>query len=783
MPATGFYNNTAAVRFQGTLSTDALEHSINEIVRRHELLRTTFPEINGAPVQVIAPALSVPLNVIDLHKLSEAEREATAQRLMTEKAQAAFDLSAGPLIRVTLLRLQSNEHIMLLATHHIIFDGWAFGVFLRELSALYEAFLSDKPSPLPELPIQYADFAHWQRAWLQGEVLEGQLDYWRKQLDGSVVTQLPTDRPRPAASSFPGARQTFIIPTDLREALKALGRRANVTFFMTLLAAFQTLVHRYTGAEDIVVGSPIANRTRAELDGLIGFFLNALVLRVDLSGNPSFTELLARVRKVALGAYAHQDLPFEKLVEELQPEREAMQTPLFQLWFVLQNAPMPSMSLPDLELSMLQLDDGTSRFDLTLSMFETSEGLSATWIYNTDLFDEATIARMALRFQHLLSSIVAQPDARLHQLDFIPQAEIALAQDKKKVEQESKFKRLKNISRKPIDLREVSVVQTSALSTATLPLLLQPRFDHVDLHAWSTNNQPQLTAHLLRHGALLFRGFDIYTPRAFEQFARTFCGELFADYGDLPRTGLGGHVYGATPYPPDQPILFHNESSQMHCWPRKIFFGCTQAAQTGGQTPVVDCRRVYQQLAAGLRAKFEQLGVMYVRNFTAGLDVSWQEFFRTEERVTVEAYCRAAGMAWAWGAGGSLQTRRVCPAVVRHPETGELAFFNQIQAHHVSCLAAGVRESVLSLFGEEGAPRNVYFGDGSQISDAEMWEVREVYEREAVDFAWAAGDVLVVENMLVAHGRRAYAGERHVMVTMGDMVSHDPKNSELIQLN
>jgi hypothetical protein len=347
-PSSAVYNIPAAVRITGLLNVAALEQSLNEIVQRHETLRTTFSAVQGEPMQVINPTLALTLAVTDLQQLPEAKREAEVRRLAGQEARRPFDLSQGPLLRATLLRLGEKDHVLLLTMHHIVSDGWSMGVLFREVSVLYEAFATGEPSPLSELPIQYADFAVWQRQWLQGEVLEKQLDYWRKQLEAAPpLLELLTDRPRPTIQAYRGARQALILPPSLTEALKALSLREEVTLFMMLLAGFKTLLYRYTGQGDIIVGSPIANRNRVEIEGLIGFFVNTLVLRTDLSENPTFRQLLRRVREVCLEAYAHQDLPFEKLVEELQPERNLGYSPLFQVMFILQNAPGSALEFPE----------------------------------------------------------------------------------------------------------------------------------------------------------------------------------------------------------------------------------------------------------------------------------------------------------------------------------------------------------------------------------------------------------------------------------------------------
>jgi amino acid adenylation domain-containing protein len=771
VPGSPFYNVHAAVRLKGELERPLLERCFQEIVRRHESLRTTFAREGEQPVQVIAPELPFEVPLIDLRKLDGPAQDERVQTLATEEAQRPFDLSRGPLLRATLLRLGEREHMLLLTVHHIVFDGWSLGVLLRELDVLYRDFHAGSESSLPALPIQYADFARWQREWLQGERLSAQLGYWEKQLAGSRVLQLPTDRPRPAVQTFRGSRQTFVYPQALVESLKALGGREGATLFMTLLAAFQTLLQRYTDEEDIVVGSPIANRNRAEFDRLIGFFVNALALRADLSGNPTFRELLAQVRRMGLEAYAHQDLPFEKLVEELRPERNMTHTPLFQVWFVLQNAPLPPLELPGLTLELLQVDDGTAKFDLVLSLFETKQGLSATWIYNTDLFDEATVARMSRHFETLLASAAADPGARLNKLRHLTDAE-QLQQSQAMTERKKQsLNKLKNIKRRAVDIEEVEVVRSYHLdSCPAMPLVLSPNStDALDPADWAAHSRSALDAMLATHGALLLRGFGLSGPSDFERMASSLCPDLFGDYGDLPRQAVAGRVYGSTPYPSDRPILFHHESSQLHRWPRRIMFYCDEPASSGGQTPLADGRAVWRRLSTELRESFARRGLLYVRNFTGGLDVAWQEFYRTEEREEAERKMLESGAEWEWIEGGGLRTRRRGPAAILHPETGEAVFFNQMLAHHASRLEAGVRESLVGLFGKEGLPRQVYYGDGGEISEGEVEEVVGAYEAEAVDFGWERGDVLMVDNMMVAHGRRAYEGSRRVLVAMGRM--------------
>ncbi|GAA6615938.1 non-ribosomal peptide synthetase [Scytonema sp. NUACC26] len=434
LPGNPLYNVSAALRLTGSLNVTALEQAFNEIVRRHETLRTTFLMVEGQLMQAIAPSLTIPLSVIDLHHLSITERETQAKHLATEEAQRPFHLSTGPLMRIALLRCDETEHVLLLNLHHIVADGWSIGILVRELGVLYATACSNLPwkisTPLPELPIQYADFAEWQCKWLQEpganglSPLQTQLTYWKKQLDGISILNLPTDRNRPKVPSYKGAQQFLQIPKSLREALEELSRREGVTLFMTLLAAFQTLLYRYTQQEDIVVGSPIANRNRSEIEGLIGFFVNNLVLRTDFSGNPTFQELLGRVREVTLEAYAHQDCTFEKLVEELHPERDLSRHPLFQVVFSLQNTPVEILELPGLTLSLLEFDSKTAKLDLEFHLWQDLENLKGQIIYSTDLFDDSTITRMLGHFQTILESIVTAPQQKLSDLPLLTEAEL-----------------------------------------------------------------------------------------------------------------------------------------------------------------------------------------------------------------------------------------------------------------------------------------------------------------------------------------------------------------------
>jgi non-ribosomal peptide synthetase component F len=416
-PESAVYNVPLCVRLKGRLDVAALKHSLNEVVRRHEVLRTTFAVADGQPVQLISEPKPLPLPYVDMSLLAAAQREGKTQLLATEEAARPFDLAAGPLLRATLVRLAEEDHVVMLTMHHIVTDGWSNSVLIREVAASYTAYLNGGPSSLPELPIQYADFAHWQRSWLRDEMLEEQLSYWRQRMmDAPPILELPLDRPRPAVQSFHGKSQSITLTKTLSERLKALCKQENVTTFMLMLAAFKALLYYYTQQEDIVVSTGIATRNRREIENLIGYFVNTLVLRTDLSGSPSFRQLLRRVREVTLGAFDHQDLPLETLVEALQPARNPGISPLFQVMFVLQNVAaeeQESAELPGLTMRLFAGRAATAKFDLTLFIQDGTGHFKVTLEYNTDLFNASTIAKMLGYFKNLLAAITQNPDEEL----------------------------------------------------------------------------------------------------------------------------------------------------------------------------------------------------------------------------------------------------------------------------------------------------------------------------------------------------------------------------------
>jgi alpha-ketoglutarate-dependent taurine dioxygenase len=641
------------------------------------------------------------------------------------------------------------------------------GVITRELATHYEAFASDQAPAIPELPIQYADFAHWQRDWLQGEVLEDQLAYWKSQLGNQLpVLKLPTDRPRPKVQSFRGARYHFTLPADLSDALKSFSRREGVTLYMLMLAGFKVLLQRYSNQDDIVVGTDIANRNRIEVEPLIGFFANQLVLRTDLSGNPTVRELLGRVREVTLGAYAHQDTPFEKLVEELQPERDFSRNPLFQVMFIFQNNPAPTLAVGDLSMEPIETKEATTAFDISLVLNEPQRGaMSGSVRYSTDLFDASTIARMVQHYQRLLESILAGSEVRLSSLEMLTGEERMQQAVNKEERKDQKLKKLLGAKPKAVKLSEETIVSEST----GLPIIFQPKYEGVDLVGWARQNLELIESRSQQYGALLFRGFDTRSLGSFEQFVTAISRSTIA-YGERssPRHVLKGNIYTSTDHPADQHILLHNEQSYTLNWPMKILFFCVRPAQQGGRTPIADSRKIFRRLPAPVIEKFVQKQVMYVRNYGDNLGLSWQEAFQTDDRGIVEEHCRREAIELEWKDENRLRTKQIRPAVRTHPRTGEAIWFNHAVFFNVHSLAPAARDALRAGMDDFDLPFNTFYGDGSPIEASVIEQIYEIYRQEQVAFDWQLGDILMLDNMLVAHGREPFVAPREIAVAMAD---------------
>jgi alpha-ketoglutarate-dependent taurine dioxygenase len=558
-------------------------------------------------------------------------------------------------------------------------------------------------------------------------------------------------------------------------ALQSLTQRHQLTMNTLVQGAWGLLLSSYSGQKDVVFGATVSGRP-AELAGvetIFGIFINTLPVRVRITGQTSLLPWLKELqaRQVEMRQYEYSPLA------QVQGWSEAPRgRPLFESILVFENYPVNVASdgqSPSLKIRNFQ-DLAKLNYPLVVKAW-LSAVLSLGTLHDSHLFDEATISRLLRSLKMLLNSMAARPEAQLGELEKIvmetERKERVMEQRKRKEANLASFMQIKP---RAVGLSQEVVVKTGYLkSDQTFPLVIQPALEDIDLTDWAKNNLKFIETELLKHGSILFRGFGVNSTSEFEKFASVIRPDLFGEYGDLPREGVGYKVYKSTPYPENKTILFHNEGSHAGRWPMKQWFYCVKPAQVGGETPIVDCRKVYQRLDPRIVENFRQKKLKYVRNFHEGLDVSWQTFFRTTERAVVEHGLRARSTEFEWTSDGGLRTSQISPGVARHPKTGEMSFFNQVQLHHRAFLDPALRHSVESLFDPTHCPRNVYYGDGSPIEDSIMEEILRVYWDTAVSFPWSKGDVLMNDNMLVAHARNPFQGERKIVVAMAEMMTID----------
>ncbi|WP_435635617.1 amino acid adenylation domain-containing protein [Pseudomonas solani] len=768
--ASGAYGMPMALRLGGELQAPLLAQALNEVIRRHEILRTAYvADDEGDPLALVSEHLAIELPLLDLSTLPRDERDARVAAAVEDNAQSPISLLRAPLLRARLLRLDAEEHVLLFAMHHIISDGWSLSILAGEVMEIYSRLRENDLAPLPELPLQYADFAAWQQDLERSGALQAQADFWAANLAGSSgLLALPSDRPRPANASLAGCEVSFVIEPALGRGLHELARSQGTTLYNVLLAAFQVMLHRIGASDDIVIGVDVAGRGQVELEALIGFFVNVLPVRSRYAAAQPFSAFLADTRQAALNAFEHQDLPFDMIVEAAAAPRHKGANPLVQVLFVMSDLPLQRRAVAGLRIEPIESATAYSKFDMALFVEAAEDGLQGTWQFASELFDVQRINALLSGWIGILKQIVGDPNIRSEDIDMpIHTAASAEVPVRNKADKLGKF--LKKAQGGTPAKAQGPIRETLVVPGQDFPLMMEPSDPGIDLVDWAKANRPLLEAKLARHASILFRGFALRDIHDFEAFAEAVQPGLYGQYGDLPKKEGGKNTYRSTPYPEQKMILFHNEGSHQDRWPRKQLFFCELPSPIGGATPIVDCRQMYRQMPEALRDQFERKGLLYVRTFSSDLDVPWQHFFKTEMRAEVEARCSVAGIQWLWLENDGLQIRTPCPAIIRHPVTGEKSFFNQVQLHHIHCLDADVRDDLLAMFGLERMPRHVYFGDGSPISDAIMQQVGELYEACAVRPGWQKGDVLLLDNMLAAHARDPFEGARKIVVAMSEM--------------
>jgi non-ribosomal peptide synthetase component F len=748
------YHVPVAVRLSGTLDTAALHSALNSLAARHEILRTRYVLRTGVLQQVIDPQAELPLHAAE-----------SVAGFWEGLARQPFDLAAEWPIRMALLRENDTQHVLFVVMHHIASDGWSAGVLMRDLMELYRSARSGRDSSLPAPQVRYADYAEWQRRSLTGIRREQQLGYWTSALLGSTATSVARIPDRRQRWERPGGGLPVHIGATVREGLTELAAQEGTTLFTVLYAALAAVVSSATGQTDVTLGTDVAGRGLPEIQDVVGPFINQLVLRIDVSGAPTFRTLLKRASAVCRSAFARQDVPYEEVAERMR-DMSGDDSPLFEVKIAYEESVLPRR-LEDLDLTFLRHPSPTAKSDLTLFLKNNGEEINGELEFALDVLGEAQAQSLLEDYLALLSNSAETPDRKISpDLFHRPESARKVSVEHEDVPPRGRG-RFKNVMPKSFSLAAPDAARTqSPHSQNRLPSLVEPARTGPDLGVWLSGNGKWIDERLDESGALLFRGFNITTSQEFSSIAREICGPLAAENGEHNSVAGDSHVQTPVFYAPEKKLLWHNENSFNAEWPMRIIFCSQQPAEEGGETPLVDTRAVYETLDPAIRQMFSERGVMYHRTYQPGIGLAWQQVFGTTSRMVVERFCRANGLRYQWLDGDRLHTSCVRPAVIEHRGSGRMSWFNQAQHWHTSCLDPKTRTALRAMYSEQEMPRSCSYGDGSPIPDAVMTEILEVFGSLETAFPWQLGDVLAIDNVACAHGRNPYRGKRVLLVAM-----------------
>jgi acyl-CoA synthetase (AMP-forming)/AMP-acid ligase II/acyl carrier protein len=729
-PAADPYHIATPLRLTGALDVDALRAALEALMARHDALRTFF--IDG-PLQQIHEQVSLPWTAVDAGGWSEAQ----LGDAMVDAADAPFDLGRGCLARFILYRLAPERHVLLIVVHHIVCDGWSMEVLQRDLARLYDAATGGGQLDTPAVSL--AAYGRWQARRLAGEAVRSQLDYWVRQLTPPGPPLLPSGANREGR-----ARRRPLAPAaGLARGVARLARQLGVSPYVVFVAGLQAALAQVTSQSRVVFGTDVANRPHHWMRSIVGLIVNQVVLCDDVEGESTFARQVERAGALVGAALRNQEVPFSRVVSALNPPRRLGGNPLFQLMFTYRNRGLPRHEVRGLRLEAeRELQSRRAKFDATLALTCDGGALSGYWEFGARIVETGCGERLAAAFESLLARAVEQPGSRLRELRAVPATTAGPAPARPEPGPAS------------APGRRPAIVESRANAT---------------LADWLAGHGDELAAHMRDSGAVLFRGFRVTTIGAFHGVARALCGEVFTENPEHTAVSRDGAVQTPVAYAQDRFLLWHNENSFNDEWPLRIAFCCLRPAESGGETPLVDSCLVLRELHPEVRGRFVDRGVAYVRHFGSGLGLDWRTVFRTDSREAVERYCREHHIVTEWQDADRLRTVAVRPAVVAHPLTGDLSWFNQAQHWHPACLDPDVRGALEGSLGVAGLPRNCTFGDGSPIPDDDMRRVIEVYRGCQVVFPWRQGDVLLLDNVLWAHGRNPYAGRRTMLVAMGSL--------------
>ncbi|MDF5729975.1 MAG: condensation domain-containing protein [Rhizonema sp. PD38] len=768
-PDSGVYQSQTTCILHGDLNVSAFEQAWQKVVDRHSTLRTGFVwEGLDKPVQIVYREVKLFIQQYDWYGFSTIEQETLLQNYLQADRNRSFELSKPPLIRPTVIKMTQNSYQLLWTSHHLVLDGWSGVIIQKEVFAFYEAFCQGKRLDLEPSRL-YRDYI----AWLKPQDISKAEIFWRQTLQRfTAPTPLFVNHSNAAlpAKEEDYQQQEIYLSTTKTAAINSFARQHHLTSSTVVLGAWALLLSHYSGKKDVLFGKVMSGRptTMMGVESMVGLFVNTLPVQVQISLEDSITSWLQglQTQQIKLHQYEHTPLVQIQNWSELPKG-----IPLFESILVFQNTFVDVLNQhqESLKIEQINIRENTN-YPLTISIIPESE-LCLKASFDLRRFHVTIITKILNDLAILLTNIANQPNIQLNTLIEIlkvterEQKETELQERKK-----SNYVRLKNIQPKLFTFSSGKIVKINYLQPdKTFPLVIQPVGENLDFIAWTQNNLEFIERKLVKHGAILFRNFDVSDLMVFEKFMRVISPELL-EYRErsTPRTELGRNIYTSSEYPAHEHIVLHNEFSYAYTWPMKICFHCVKPAPQGGETPIADCRQVFQIINPKIRERFIQKKIMYVRNYGNKIDLSWQEAFQTKDKSVVEEYCRKAPMEFEWKDTNRLKTRQIRYSVARHPKTQEMVWFNQAHLFHISNLELEVREALLELFQEEDLPRNTYYGDGSPIETSVLDEVREAYQQASVSLPWQQGDVLLLDNMLVAHGRKPFGGTRKIVVAMGE---------------
>ncbi|NOU50974.1 amino acid adenylation domain-containing protein [Pseudoalteromonas sp. JBTF-M23] len=781
-PTSAGFNMHSAVRIKGALSIFQLKQAILLVTQKHPILQVTYHQHDEQPVQKFNPTLDVTVTICDLsNKPQQLEQQ------LADAANQSFNLEVESPLRVLIYQMGNEHFVCQLIHHHIASDAWSMTLLLDDLMDAYQQLNNTSLEALRAEVISkpsYLDYAYWQNTPLIMQQQQASIDYWRQTLAGAKdVLVLPFDRPRDAAAQARGGCVEITIDRPLLTELKNLAHQQQSSLFMLLISAYSSLIFQQTKCQDMIIGTDVANREHVQTHDMLGFFVNLLPLRLKPKATLRFNDFLQQVKQHCLDGFEHQSVPFEQIVETIKPTRINGMHPLIQALFVMQNTPDTQRNISNLHIEPLRIEQQHAKFDCALFANEDkhAQSLLLSWVFNSQLFDKSTIELFSQQYIQLLRTICKTPNAPLNNLltHNHVQKEVSDMPTTSRPAKLNKLNKFNKLNKLKNTVPDKELVKAAPLNQdRPFPLLVQCQSSALDPLSWARQNQTQIMNWLQVHGGIVFRGFNLPTALEFEQFCLAIYPQLYAMYGDLPKNDIGNKIYKSTPYPNEQMIMYHNESSHQSQWPRRQWFYCSQNAAVGGATPIVDCREMYLRLPAHIKEKLETKQLCYIRNFSS-LDVSWQHFFKTHSRQQVESICKQNGIDFHWYGDDNLRISQICPAVITHPITHEKSFFNQIQLHHYSFLEEDVKQHFLETGGIENLPRNVCYGDQTPLEQEVIDVISELYEACAVRFDWQKADVVMLDNMLAAHARDPFEGERKIAVAMGDIYQVGAANTQI----